>query len=423
MRRVAITGLGAITPLGNSVEALISGLERGACATEYIPEWKKYKGLRCLVGTSVQMQDEKLIPRQNRRSMGRLSIFAVQAAQQALRDAGISKEELSSGRLGCVIGSTMGSAESIAEAFETILPDNDLAKLPSTKFFQCISHTAAMNVAQYLGIIGVVMATNAACASALQAIGAGYNLIRMGEQDIIVCGGSEGLHATVVGSFDVLFATSTNYNQAPKNTPRPFDARRDGLVCGEGSGIVVLEDYEKALKRKAKIYAEIIGYSTRGNGSHISESSREAIVLCVKEALQRAAVSPQDVDYINAHATATIQGDKEEAAAIRQIFGDTVAVSSLKGNIGHTLGASGAIELIASLIMMEKGVIYPTLNLEEPDKDCQGIKHVTKPLNQKINILLKNCFAFGGINAALVCKKIHPILSDESVSFTKEDSL
>ncbi|TRZ93719.1 beta-ketoacyl-[acyl-carrier-protein] synthase family protein [bacterium] len=405
MRRVAITGLGAITPLGNSVDAFISGIERGQSATQFMPEWQKYKGLRCLVGAPVQMQDEKLIPRQNRRSMGRLSIFAVQAAQQALRDAEISREELSSSRLGCVIGSTMGSAESIAEAFETILPDNDLAKLTSTKFFQCVSHTAAMNVAQYLGIIGVVMATNAACASALQAIGAGYNLIRLGEQDIMLCGGAEGLHPTVVGSFDVLFAASSSYNQTPKKTPRPFDAKRDGLVCGEGSGIVVLEDYERAKKRKAKIYAEIIGYSSHGNGSHVSESKREAIVLCVEEALQRAAVSPQDVGYINAHATATIQGDKEEAAAIRQIFGDSVAVSSLKGNIGHTLGASGSIELIASLIMMEKGVIYPTLNLEEPDKDCQGIKHIMKPLNKEINILLKNCFAFGGINAALVCKK------------------
>jgi len=406
MRRVAITGLGAITPLGNSVDAFISGIERGENATQYMPEWQKYKGLRCLVAAPAKMQDEKLIPRQNRRSMGRLSIFAVQAAQQALRDAGIARKELVSGRLGCVIGSTMGSAESINEAFETLITtDFDLSKLTSTKFFQCISHTAAMNVAQYLGIIGTVMATNAACASALQAIGAGYDLIRLDEQDIMLCGGAEGLHPTVVGSFDILFATSSNYNQTPKKTPRPFDAKRDGLVCGEGSGIVVLEDYERALKRKAKIYAEIIGYSSHGNGNHVSESNREAITLCVEEALQRAAVSPQDVDYINAHATATIQGDREEAAAIRQIFGDKVPVSSLKGHIGHTLGASGSIELIASLVMMERGVIYPTLNLEEPDKDCQGIRHVIKPLNKEINILLKNCFAFGGINAVLVCKK------------------
>jgi 3-oxoacyl-[acyl-carrier-protein] synthase II len=405
LKRVAITGLGVITPLGNSVEAFVSGLERGENATVYIPEWEKYKGLRCLVGAPARLQDEKLIPRQNRRSMGRLSIFAVQAAEQALKDANISKDALFSGRLGCVIGSTMGSAESIAEAFETILPDNDLSKLTSTKFFQCVSHTAALNVGQFLGITGTVMATNAACASALQAIGAGYDLIRLGEQDIMICGGAEGLHPTVVGSFDVLFATSTGFNQSPKQTPRPFDAKRDGLVCGEGSGIIVLEDYDLAKKRKAKIYAEIIGYSSFGNGSHVSESNRDAIISCMNEALKRAKVDPQEIDYINAHATATIQGDKEEAAAIRQIFGNTVAVSSLKGNIGHTLGASGAIELIASLIMMERGIIYPTLNLKEPSEDCQGINHVTKPLPKKINILLKNCFAFGGINAALVCKK------------------
>ncbi|MFA5087645.1 MAG: beta-ketoacyl-[acyl-carrier-protein] synthase family protein [Candidatus Omnitrophota bacterium] len=405
MRRVAITGLGAITPLGNSVDAFISGLERGENATQYMPEWEKYTGLRCLVGAPARMQDEKLIPRQNRRSMGRLSIFAVQAAEQAVKDAGILPAELSSGRLGCVIGSTMGSAESINEAFETILPDHDLSKLTSTKFFQCISHTAALNVGQYLGITGTVMSTNAACASALQAIGTGYDIIRLGGQDMMLCGGAEGLHPTVVGSFDVLFAASSTFNQDPKNTPRPFDARRDGLVCAEGSGIVVLEDYERAQKRKAKIYAEIIGYNSFGNGNHVSESNREAIIACVNETLTRAAVAPGEVDYINAHATATIQGDKEEAAAIRQIFGDTVPVSSLKGNIGHTLGASGSLELIASLMMMEKGVIYPTLNLQEPDKDCRGIKHVMEPLKKEIRIFLKNCFAFGGINAALICKK------------------
>jgi len=405
LKRVAITGLGVITPLGNTVEAFISGLEHQENATVYIPEWEKYKGLRCLVGAPSRLEDEKLIPRQNRRSMGRLSIFAVQAAQQALKDANLAPDALSSNRLGCVIGSTMGSAESIAEAFETLIPDNDLSKLTSTKFFQCVSHTAALNVGQFLGITGTVMSTNAACASALQAIGAGYEQICLGQQDIMLCGGAEGLHPTVVGSFDVLFATSTKFNQTPKQTPRPFDAERDGLVCGEGSGIVILEDYDLAKKRGAKIYAEIIGYASFGNGSHVSESNRQAISSCINETLKRAKVSPSEVDYINAHATATIQGDKEEANAIREIFGDTVAVSSLKGNIGHTLGASGAIELIASLIMMEKSKIYPTLNLKEPDKDCQGINHVIQPLAKKINILLKNCFAFGGINASLVCKK------------------
>lgn len=405
MRRVAITGVGVITPLGNSVDSFIQGLEQGLNASVYIPEWEKYKGLHCLVGAPAKLEDEKLIPRQNRRSMGRLSIFSVQAAQQAITDAKLTQEEITGGRLGCAIGSTMGSAESIAEAFEILLPSNDLSLLPSTKFFQCVSHTAALNVGQFLGITGTVMSANAACASGLVAIGAGYDLIRTGQQDIMICGGAEGLHPTVVGSFDVLFATSSTFNRSPQETPRPFDAKRDGLVCGEGAGIVILEDYDSAKRRNAKIYAEIIGFNSLGNGAHVSESNRQAIVACINETLKRAQVSPLDIDYINAHATATVQGDKEEAAAIGEIFGDTVPVSSLKGNIGHTLGASGAIELIASLIMMEKSLIYPTLNLKEPDPQCRQIMHVMRPLSKKIDLLLKNCFAFGGINASLICKK------------------
>lgn len=405
LKRVVITGLGAITPLGNSVPELISGLESGKSAIEYIPEWEDSVGLRCKVGAPVRLENEKLIPRHNRRSMGRLSIFATQATEEAIKDALLSRQDLTSGKLGCIISSTMGSAESIAEAFEIMGSDKDLSKLPSTKFFQCISHTAAMNVAQYLGITGVVMAPCSACASALQSIGLGYDLIRLSRQDLTICGGAEGLHPSVVGSFDILYATSSGYNNNPKSTPRPFDAKRDGLVCGEGSGILVLEEYEHARKRGAKIYAEIIGYNTCGNGDHVSESNRAAIISCIRQSIDSAGISPADIDYINAHATATIQGDKEEASAIREIFGASTPVSSLKGYMGHTLGASGAIELIASLIMMQKSKIYPTLNLEEPDKDCQGINHVLAPLEKKVNILLKNCFAFGGINATLICKK------------------
>jgi len=406
LKRVVITGVGAVSPLGSDVPALTAGIEQRKSAVRYMEDWNQYIGLRSLVAAPAEVKNEKLIPRQNRRSMGRMSIFAAQAAQQALSDADIGKEALSTGRIGCIIGSTTGSAQSLAETFEIMIPTKDLTRLNSTKFFQCISHTAAMNVSQYLGITGCVMATSAACASALQAIGAGYDLIRLGKQDALLCGGAEEIHPTVTGSFDILFATSTNYNQSSHKTPRPFDIKRDGLVCGEGSGILVLEEYERAVRRKAKIYAEIIGYNTCGNGTHISQSSRTGMVSCISNALNNAHIEPKDVDYINAHATATIQGDKEEAQAIGEIFGDRVPVSSLKGYIGHTLGASGALELIASLAMMEKGCIYPTLNLEKVDPDCEGIYHVMKPLSKEIKIMVKNCFAFGGINAALVCKRI-----------------
>jgi 3-oxoacyl-[acyl-carrier-protein] synthase II len=300
----------------------------------------------------------------------------------------------------------MGSAEGLNDTFETMLPERDLSRLTAMKFFQCVSHTAAMNVSQYLGITGCVMATSAACASSLQAIGTGYDLIRLGKQDVVLCGGSEELHPTVTASFDILFATSTGYNDDPQRTPRPFDRDRDGLVCGEGCGMLVLEEYERALNRKARIYAEIIGYHTGGSGEHVSQSNRESIVRCLRGALASAEASAGDIDYINAHGTATRHGDEVEAKAIREVFGDATPVSSLKGYVGHTLGASGALELIVSLAMMEKGVIYPTLNLDAVDEGCEGIGHVMRPLRRDVRVVMKNCFAFGGINAALVCKRL-----------------
>lgn len=406
LKRVVITGLGAVSPFGNGMPALMKGIEEGRSAVRRMEGWEQYIGLRSLVGAPVEMRDEKLIPRQKRRSMGRMSIFAAQAADEAIADAGITLADEDRWRVGCVIGSTMGSAKSINDAFETMLPDKDLSRLNSTMFFQCMSHTAAVNVAQYLGLNGTIMAPAAACASALHAIGTGYDLIRLGRQDVLLCGGAEELHPTVTGSFDILFATSTRYNDRPQMTPRPFDRDRDGLVCGEGSGLVVLEDYERAIRRKAKIYAEITGYSTTANGMHVSQSNKESMIHCMRQALSDAGVKAGAVDYVNAHATATLQGDQEEAEAIRDVFGSTVPVSSLKGYIGHTLGASGAIELAASLSMMEQGVIYPTLNLDTVSPECEGIHHVIQPLKKQITTVLKNGFAFGGINAALVCKKV-----------------
>lgn len=405
MKRVVITGVGVVSPLGIGVNSLMDGIASGKSAVCYMEEWAGYRGMNSHVAAPAQLRDEKNIPRQKRRSMGRMSIFAAQAAEQALADSGIDASVLSSHRTGCIIGSTTGSAGSISKAFEIMLSDRDLSKLPSSLFFQCMSHTAAMNVAQHLGLTGYVLSTSAACASSMQAIGTGYELISSGRQDVLLCGGAEELHPTVTGSFDVVFATSSKYNHAPQMTPRPFDKDRDGLVCGEGSGILILEEYEHARRRNAKIYAEITGYDTCGSGSHISQSDEKSIAQCMSETLKSAQVTYAEIDYINAHATGTIQGDKEEAAAIKRIFGRNVPVNSLKGHMGHTLGASGAIELIATLFMMEQGIIYPTLNLDEISPDCEGINHVTEPVKKEINTVLKNCFAFGGINASLVCKK------------------
>ena len=405
MRRVVITGTGSISALGNCMEELMLSLEKQVCGTQKMETWHNYKGLKSLVGAPAQMPDIKFIPRKMRRSMGRMSFLAIFAVNEALKSARIEKSTITNQRYGCVAGSTMGSSQALNDAFEIMLPDHDLTRLTAMKFFQCISHTVSMNIAQYLGIIGDVIATSAACASSLQAIGTGFDLIRYNKQDLVLCGGAEELHPTVTGSFDILFATSTQFNDCPKKTPRPFDKHRDGIVCGEGAGMIVLEELEHAKNRGADILAEVTGYNTCGSGSHISQPDQQAMIRCMGSALFDAGLNPEDIDFVSAHATATLQGDNQEAAAIAQLFGSKTPVNSFKGYLGHTLGASGAIELAIAIEMMNKNIIYPTLNLDTIDEKCSGILHVQEKTKKNIDFILKNCFAFGGINASIVCKK------------------
>ena len=405
--RVAITGIGAVTPLGYGAKTLFDAMKDGVSAVKNMPEWGDYEGLRSLVAAPCEIRNEKDIPRKTRRSMSPMSVMAVQAADEAIADAGLKKESLKDGRCGCVSGSTMGSARVINQAYELVLPEKDFTKLTSMMFFKCMAHSVSANLAQYFGLTGTVMATSAACASSLQAIGTGFDLIRAGRENIVLCGGAEEVHPTVTGIFDLLYASSVNYNDTPELTPRPFDAERDGLVCGEGAGILILENYDRAVARNAKIYAEIVGYNSVGSGDHVSQSSKEAMTSCMKGALYDANVLPEAIDYINAHATGTIQGDAAEAKSLAELFGNKVPVSSLKGYFGHTLGASGAIELIASLQMMENDLLLPGLNLKKPAEECNGIGHITKVQNKKITYFIKNSFAFGGVNASLVCRKVN----------------
>ncbi len=405
MRRVVITGMGSISSLGANTKDFIKGLNENKSGVKTVDNWNDFTGLNSRVAAPAIMPNIKIIPRITRRTMGRTGLLAALSAKEATEQANLNPELLSSGKCGCIMGSTMGGAESLYEAFEIMLPEKDLSLMPSTQFFKCVSHTAVMNTAKYLGISGVVMATSAACASSLQAIGLGYDLIRSGRQNIMVCGGAEETHVSVTGSFDVLFATSAGFNDKPEMTPRPFDKDRDGLVCGEAGATIVIEEYEHAIARHATIYGELIGYATCGSGAHVSQSNADAIKNCISLALEDANITSNDVDYINAHATATLQGDPAEVSAIKEIFGNKVPVSSLKGYLGHTLAASGCLEFIASLNMMKEGKIYSTRNFESASDDCKGVMHVKNNMNKNINIFLKNCFAFGGINAVLICKK------------------
>jgi len=405
LNRVVITGVGLISPYGRGMESFIQGVLSGKTCVRNMSEWENYQNFNSTVAAPAELIGEKDIPRRKRRSMGRMAVFAVQAAEDAISDAGLTDDFLTSGEMGCIIGSTIGSPEALTETFEIIIPQKDISEISSMDFFKFVSHTASMNVAQYFGISGIVMATNAACASSLQAIGSGYDLIRLGRQKAIICGGAEEVHPTVTGTFDVLFATSSKFNKTPELTPRPFDKDRDGVVCGEGSAVLLLEEYEHALKRGAKIYAEVVGYHTCGSGNHISQSDRGAMKTCILEALKDAKIQPDSVDLISAHATGTIQGDIEEAAAIKDIFGSETPISCLKGYIGHSLGASGSMELAVSLEMMKNSRILPTVNLDNIDERCAGINIIKHIENKNINIVMKNSFAFGGINAVVICKK------------------
>jgi len=403
--RVVITGYGVVTPIGYSVAEMMAALEAGTCATRTMPaSWNRFGKLRCQVGAPLEIRDPKSIPRAQRRTMSRMSIYAAQASMEALKHAGIDPATIPDNpRFGCIMGSTTGSPDAITKTYETLFAKEEYVMLGASEFFRCISHTVALNVAQYLRIKGVVSATSAACASGLQAVGAAYDQIRLGRQDLLLCGGAEELHETTVGSFDILEAASSGFNDSPTKTPRPFDTQRDGLVCGEGAGVMVLEEYQHAVGRGAKILAEVVGYHTCSNGTHVSQSDDSSMTTCMATTLESAKLSPRDIGYISAHATGTVQGDAAEARAIQAVFGGDIPVSSLKGNMGHTLGASGPIELAAAIEMMHSGVVYPTHNLDEVDPSCSGIAHVRERTPHKFTHFLKNSFAFGGINSAIAC--------------------
>lgn len=404
LNRVVITGYGVVTPIGRCVPEMMNGFAQGVCATRVLSNWNRLGPLRCQVGAPVEIQNPTAIPRQFRRTMSRMSIMAVQAAEQALTHAGIQASSIPENpRFGCVLGSTTGSPEATTRSFQTLLAQHEFTLLGAAEFFRCLPHTVTLNVAQYLGVKGMVMATAAACASGSQAVGLAYDLIRLGRQDVILCGGAEELHETVVGSFDILFAASSRYNDSPSRTPRPFDLDRDGLVCGEGAGVLVLECLDHATRRGANILAEVVGYHTCNNGIHVSQSDSVSMALCMRTALQAAGLKPEDVGFVKAHATGTTQGDLAEAQAIAAEFGKDVPVSSLKGHLGHTLGGSGAIELVAVVEMMRRGVIYPTRNLENIDPACAGIGLIQEVTPRRFRAFLSNSFAFGGINAAIAC--------------------
>lgn len=405
---MAITGYGSVSPYGLGNDAFLDGLASGLSAVREDLEGLGGVGIRSRLRAVVGELPSREIPRQFRRTMSRMSQYAWLAAREAAEMAGLSREALTGGRTGIVLGSTIGSVDGLEEFFGPYVSTGQVDAVKSTLFFKVMNHSAASNLAQAMCVTGPLVAPSSACATGCQALGIGALLVASGQADAVLCGGTDEHHVLTTATFDIMNAASTNFNVSPASSPRPFDMGRDGVVCAEGCGIIVLEAMERALKRGAPVLAELCGYGNNLDPEHIAHPSREAMAACMRLALENAGVDPSCVDYVNAHATGTIQGDVSEGLAIADVFGGETPVSALKGYFGHAMAASGSLETIACLNMIREGRILPTRNLERPDPACGGLLHVRREIRKPVTTVVKNNFALGGVNAVVVLRSYEP---------------
>lgn len=403
-RRVVITGMGSVSPFGRGVDVLVSSLFAMKSGVQHVALLQDFGGLRTRVAALVPDIDAKEIPRKFRRSMSKMSIFATLACQEAVSQSGLTESMLSGGGLGISMGCTVGSPIVTQEFFEEFLKNRNIEHMRATSFFQIMNHSAAANVAQVLGITGRILSPSSACSTGCQAIGYGFEMIATGKQEMMLCGGTDEFHPLSSATFDIMNAASIRYNDTPTNTPRPFDKDRDGVVCSEGSGVLLLESLDSAHTRGAVIHGEVIGFATSSDPSNIADPNVGSMESCMKLAMRDAGMEANEIDYVNAHATGTTQGDAAESAAIGRVFGGNVPVSSLKGHLGHTIAACGALETIACIAMLQKSSIIPTRNLENVDPACEGIHHVRQTETARLKTVLKNNFALGGVNTCIVIR-------------------
>lgn len=399
-RRVVVTGMSGVTAFGNDWQSVEPKLRDCQNATQYMPSYEQYDGLNTkLAAPILDFELPKHYKRKQVRGMGRVSKLATVATENALSQAGlIGNDVLTNGQTGIAYGSSTGSTDAIG-AFGVMLNEKTTKAITATTYVQMMPHTTAVNVGLFFGLKGRVIPTSSACTSGSQAIGYAYEAIKHGYQTVMVAGGAEELCPTESAVFDTLFATSLK-NEDPKSTPRPYDSDRDGLVIGEGAGTLVLEEYEHAVARGAKIYAEIIGFASNCDAAHVTQPQMETMQICMEMAMQNAGITAEKIDYVSAHGTATDRGDIAESNATANALGK-VPISSLKSYFGHTLGACGAIEAWLGLEMMHTGWFNPTLNLENLDEQCGDLDYIAGQGRElDVKYLMSNNFAFGGINTS-----------------------
>lgn len=406
-RRVVVTGMSAITALGDSWQKFESNLHDNVSAVTYMADWERFDGLNTKLAAPIN--DFTLPPQYNRkvtRSMGRVAMLATRATEMALSDAGLLDDpEIKTGAMGVAYGSCTGSTEAILE-FSSMITTGVVGGINATTYLRLMPHTTCANIGVYFGLKGRVIPACSACTSGSQSIGYAYEAIKYGAIPMMVAGGAEELCASEAAVFDTLFAAS-QYNDAPTTTPRPFDRERDGLVIGEGAGTLVLEEYEHAKARGAKIYAELVGFASNSDGDHLTHPNTHTMEAAMRMALDSAQLSPEAVGYVNAHATSTEQGDIAESLATQRLFGTRMPISTLKGHLGHTLGACGAIESWAAIEMMNRGWFAPTLNLRNVDERCGELDYIMQRGRRlECDYVMNNNFAFGGVNTSLIYKRV-----------------
>ena len=407
MRRVVVTGMSAITALGDDWATFKAGLEQGKNAVKMMPEWDYLDGLNTRLAAPVpHFEKPKHYKRKQVRSMGRVSLMSTRATELALEQAQLlDHPALTDGRTGISYGSSVGSTEPLVN-FSRMMDTGNMTGVTATSYIQTMSHTAPVNVGVFFGLTGRVITTSSACTSGSQGIGYAYEAIKFGRQDVMVAGGAEELCITEAAVFDTLYATSVK-NDTPELTPRPFDKDRDGLVIGEGACTLILEELEHALERGATIYAEIIGFGCNSDGQHVTQPTAATMQIAIEQAVQDANIDTSEIGYVCAHGTATDRGDIAETNATANALGKK-PISSLKSYLGHTLGACGAIEAWASINMMQDNWFAPTINLDSIAEECGDLDYI-RGEGREINtdVVMSNNFAFGGINTSLIFKRWH----------------
>lgn len=405
-RRVVVTGMAGITSLGSDWTSIEANFSANRSGIRRMHEWDRFTELNTRLAGPV---DDFSVPphwtRKQLRSMGRVSRLSVLAAERALADAGLLEDaSIRDGRMGVACGSSTGSTEEI-KAFGNMLLNSVADGLNANSYIRMMPHTTAANISIFFGLTGRVIPTSSACTSGSQGIGYAYEAIKFGRLPLMLAGGAEELCATEAMVFDALYATSLK-NDAPHTSPRPYDSGRDGLVIGEGAGMLVLEELEHALARGATIHAELVGFGSNADGQHATKPEQLTMRRAMELALEDAGLAPAAIGYVNGHGTATEQGDIAETQATQVLFGSGMPISSQKSFLGHTLGACGALESWFSIEMMNRDRYIHTLNLDEVDPRCGDLDYLRgAPRTMQHEYVMNNNFAFGGINTSLIFRR------------------